>query len=130
MTRAIRASSSRWPGDGDERLEGVSIVDWGVIGLIAVAAACEVTGDLLLKYWAETDDVRLMAGGLATYLVSLVCFAFALKRGQLAVIVAFWVAIALVLMAVLGWLLFGEKLSPRNAAGIALVLIALFLLRP
>jgi drug/metabolite transporter (DMT)-like permease len=34
------------------------------------------------------------------------------------------------LMVVLGWLLFGEKLSPRNAAGIALVLIALFLLRP
>jgi len=104
-------------------------VDWGVIGLIAVAAACEVTGDLLLKYWAETNDFRLMAGGLATYIVSLVFFAFALKRGQLAVIVAFWVAIALVLMAVLGWLLFGEKLSSRNAAGIALVLIALFLLR-
>jgi len=105
-------------------------VDWGVIRLIAVVAACEVTGDLLLKYWAETNDIRLMTGGLATYLVSLVFFAFALKRGQLAVIVAFWVAIALVLMAVLGWLLFGEKLSPRNAAGIALVLIALFLLRP
>jgi len=105
-------------------------VDWGVIRLIAVAAACEVTGDLLLKYWAETNDIKLMAGGLATYLVSLVFFAFALKRGQLAVIVAFWVAIALVLMAVLGWLLFGEKLSPRNAAGIAMVLIALFLLRP
>jgi multidrug transporter EmrE-like cation transporter len=51
------------------------------------------------------------------------------KAGRLAVIVAFWVAIALVLMAVLGWLLFGEKLSPRNAAGIALVLMALFLLR-
>jgi multidrug transporter EmrE-like cation transporter len=121
---------SQGSGGGGEGLEGISIVDWGVIGLIAVAAACEVMGDLLLKYWAETNDVRLMAGGLATYLVSLVFFAFALKRGQLAVIVAFWVAIALVLMAVLGWLLFGEKLSPRNAAGIALVLIALFLLRP
>jgi multidrug transporter EmrE-like cation transporter len=105
-------------------------VDWGLIGLITVAAACEVIGDLLLKYWAEANDIRLMFGGLAIYLVSLVFFAFALKRGQLAVIIAFWVAIALVLMAVLGWLLFGEKLSPRNAAGIALVLIALFLLRP
>jgi multidrug transporter EmrE-like cation transporter len=104
-------------------------VDWVVIGLISVAAVCEVMGDLLLKYWAEGNDMRFMAGGLATYLVSLVFFALALKRGQLAVIVAFWVAIALVLMAVLGWLLFGEKLSPRNAAGIALVLIALFLLR-
>jgi multidrug transporter EmrE-like cation transporter len=104
-------------------------VDWGVIGLIAVAATCEVVGDLLLKYWAETDDIRLMAGGLATYLVSLVFFASALKRGQLAVILTFWVAIALVLMAVLGWLLFGERLSPRNVVGIALVLMALFLLR-
>jgi multidrug transporter EmrE-like cation transporter len=93
-------------------------VDWEVVGLIAVAATCEVMGDLLLKYWAETNEIRLMAGGLATYLVSLVFFAFALERGQLAVIVAFWVAIALVLMAVLGWLLFGEKLSPRNAAEI------------
>jgi multidrug transporter EmrE-like cation transporter len=42
----------------------------------------------------------------------------------LAVIVAFWMAIALVLMAVLGWLFFGEKLSTRNAARIALVLMA------
>ena len=104
-------------------------INWGLWGLIVVAAIFEVAGDLALKYWAEGDDARLFALGLGTYLVSLACFAYALKRAPLAIIVGMWVGVALVLMAIFGWVLFGEALSPRRMIGLGLITVALFLLQ-
>lgn len=104
-------------------------VDWGLWGLIVVAATFEIAGDLSLKYWAEHNDPRLFALGLGTYLVSLTCFAYALKRAPLAIIVGMWVGAALVLMAVFGWVLFGEVLSLRRMIGLGLIVAALFLLQ-
>ena len=104
-------------------------VDWTLWGLLVVAAALELAGDLAFKWWAETDRWLGLGVGLAVYSVALILFAVLLKRAELAVIFALWVGVAAVLLALAGWWLFGETLSLRHGAGLALVIGGLILLR-
>jgi small multidrug resistance pump len=88
----------------------------------------EITGDLALKWWAETSRWLGLGIGLMVYGLALVIFAILLRRAELAVIFALWVGIAAVLLTVAGWLLFGEALSIRRLAGAALVMRGTILL--
>lgn len=103
-------------------------MDWTLWGLLLVAAALEITGDLALKWWAETSRWPGLGIGLIVYGLALVIFAVLLRRAELAVIFALWVGIAAVLLIVAGWLLFGEALSLRRLTGIALVMGGMVLL--
>ncbi len=102
--------------------------DWTLWGLLLVAAILEISGDLSLKWWAETDRWLGFGLGLLLYSLALGIFAVLLRRAELAVIFALWVGIAAVLLAIAGWWLFGEALSLRHVAGIALVIGGMILL--
>lgn len=102
--------------------------DWTLWGLLLVAAILEISGDLSLKWWAETDRWLGFGLGLLLYSLALCIFAVLLRRAELAVIFALWVGIAAVLLAIAGWWLFGEALSLRHVAGIALVIGGMILL--
>jgi multidrug transporter EmrE-like cation transporter len=97
-------------------------------GLLLLAAVLEIIGDLAFKWWAETDRWQGLGLGLLVYGVALVLFAALLRRAELAVIFALWVGIATVLLALAGWWLFGETLSLRHLAGLALVVGGIILL--
>ena len=97
-------------------------IDWNLWGLLLVAAALELTGDIALKWWAETNRWLGFGIGLVIYSLALIIFAVLLRRAELAVIFALWVGIAAVLLTLVGWWLFGEALSVRRLAGIALVM--------
>lgn len=97
-------------------------IDWTLWGLLLVAAILELIGDLSLKWWAETNRWLGFGIGLAVYSGALILFALLLRRAELAVIFALWVGIAALLLALAGWWLFGEALSPRRLAGMLLVL--------
>jgi small multidrug resistance pump len=103
-------------------------VDWILWGLLVVAASLELVGDVSLKWWAETNRWLGFGIGLVVYTLALALFAVMLRRAELAVIFALWTGIAAVLLALAGWLIFGEALSPRHLAGIGLVLAGMFLL--
>ncbi len=103
-------------------------VDWPLWGLLLVAAVLEITGDLSLKWWAETNRWLGFGIGLAVYSVALVIFAVLLRRAELAVIFALWVGVAAVLLTLAGWWLFGEALSLHRLAGIAFVIGGMILL--
>ncbi len=102
--------------------------DWTLWGLLLVAAILEISGDLSLKWWAETDRWLGFGLGLLLYSLALGIFAVLLRRAELAVIFALWVGIAAVLLAIAGWWLFGEALSLRHVVGIALVIGGMILL--
>jgi len=104
-------------------------VDWTLWGLLLVAAALELTGDLAFKWWAETDRWLGLVLGLIVYALALVIFALLLRRAELAVIFALWVGIAAVLLALAGRWLFGETLSLQQLAGLALVVVGMVLLQ-
>ncbi len=103
-------------------------VDWTLWGMLLTAAALELGGDLALKWWAETDRWLGMGAGLLLYSVSLILFAILLRRAELAVIFALWVGVSAGLLALAGWLLFGETLSFRHVVGILVVLGGVVLL--
>lgn len=103
-------------------------VDWSLWGLLLIAATLELSGDLALKWWAETNRWQGLGIGLAVYSLALVLFAVLLRRAELAVIFALWVGVAAVLLSLAGWLFFGEALSPRRLTGIALVMGGMILL--
>lgn len=104
-------------------------VDWTLWGLLLVAAALELTGDLAFKWWAETDRWLGLVIGLIVYALALIIFAVLLRRAELAVIFALWVGIAAVLLALAGRWLFGETLSLRQLVGLALVVGGMILLQ-
>jgi small multidrug resistance pump len=103
-------------------------IDWSLWGLLLMAAVLEISGDLSLKWWAETNRWLGFGIGLAAYSLALVIFATLLRRAELAVIFALWVGVAAVLLTMAGWWLFGETLSLRRVAGIALVMAGTILL--
>ncbi len=104
-------------------------MDWQLWGMLVTAALCETLGDLAFKWWAETGRTVGLVGGLIVYAVALVLFALMLRRAELAIVLALWSGVALVLMALAGWWLFNETLSPRHILGIALVIGGMVLLQ-
>jgi spermidine export protein MdtJ len=103
-------------------------IDWLLWGLLLVAVSLELIGDISLKWWAETNRWLGFGIGLVVYTVSLVIFAVLLRRAEMAALFALWVGIAAVALALAGWLIFWEALSPRRLAGIALVVGGMVLL--
>lgn len=99
----------------------IHTIDWNTWALLLSAAVLELVGDLTFKWWAETNRWPGLVVGLLVYGLSLVLFAVLLRRAELAVIFGLWVGVATVLLALAGWLLFGEGLSLRQMAGLALV---------
>jgi len=102
--------------------------DWSLWGLLLAAASLELLGDVSLKWWAETNRWLGFGIGLVVYGLALAIFAVLLRRAELAVIFALWVGVAAVLLTLIGWLFFGEALSPQRLAGVALVLGGMILL--
>jgi small multidrug resistance pump len=102
--------------------------DWSFWSLLIAAAALELAGDLSLKWWAASDNWLGFGAGLGAYAVSVAIFAVLLRRAELAIIFTLWVGIAIVLVALAGWWLFGETLTVRHLAGITLVVAGIVLL--
>jgi len=97
-------------------------------GLLLIAATLEFIGDLVFKWWAETDHWLGLVTGLVVYSLALILFALLLRRAELVVIFALWVGVAAVLLALAGWWFFDEALSLRRLAGLALVVGGMVLL--
>jgi small multidrug resistance pump len=103
-------------------------VDWTLWGILLVAATLEIIGDISLKWWAETNRWLGFGVGLVVYGIALMLFAVLLRRAELAVVFSLWVGVAAVLLALAGWWIFGESLTPRHLAGLALVIVGMLLL--
>jgi small multidrug resistance pump len=97
-------------------------------GLLIVAAVIELIGDLLLKWWADTNRWGALVVGLVLYTIALILFAIMVRRADLSVIFALWTGLAAVLLALAGWRFFGETLTLRRVVGISLVVGGIFIL--
>lgn len=96
---------------------------------LGLAVILEVTGTCLLKL---SDGMkRRMSGGLG---ILLVCGAFAalaqaIRGMDLSVAYAVWGGGGLVITAIIGALVFGQRIRPSGWAGIALVLAGVVALK-
>ena len=103
-------------------------IDWILLGLLLISAILEIFGDLALKWWAETDRWLSFGAGLVAYTIAIALFAVMLRRGELAVIFALWVGIAMIGVTLAGWWLFNEILGWPQLLGIGFTVVGVVLL--
>ncbi len=115
------------------------------IGAILGTIALAVVGQLMLRAgmrrvgpiswgraaaaWTLVRDVAsvwLVPGGLAIYVVSAIAWVVVLSRVELSYAYPFF-GLAYVAVCVLASMLFGERLAPRQWAGVALVVVGVVL---
>lgn len=101
-----------------------------IIGLCWLAAGSVLLtiGDVVFKFWAKDALTRYYVGGLALYLVALLCLVESFKSHNMAVASAILVIGNIVALAFVSWLYFGEPLSVQQMAGIVLASIAVILM--
>ena len=84
-------------------------------------------GSLLLKRFADTGALLMLSLSFAVFAVSNLLFAQVLRGGLGQGVVASSM-LQIVLMAILGVLVFGEKLSVLQVTGVALAAMSLYLI--
>lgn len=98
-----------------------------MLGIVAIT----VIGDWFLKHaslqtgWSATGA---LAGGMAMYMISALGFVVAMRHMSLAAVGAWYAMLTIMAMTALGVLVFGERLTPREALGLLLALAALILM--
>ncbi|MEM7076923.1 MAG: hypothetical protein AAF484_17690 [Pseudomonadota bacterium] len=84
-------------------------------------------GSLLLKRYADTGAWTTLSMSFAVFAASNLLFAHVLKGGLGSGVVASSM-LQIILMAVLGVVIFGERLDPFQIAGVALAAVSIFLM--
>lgn len=94
---------------------------------LMIAIAGELAGTMALK--ASDGFSRLGPSGLVVvgYGVAFYCMSQALKLLPLGVVYALWSAVGIAVIALVGWLVFGEKLPWPALLGIGLIVIGVVL---
>ena len=100
-----------------------------MLGWVASLLGFEVASEILLKQWADTNELRYMVMGVCTYAVLAVIFAHAMKSGQLTTINTAWRCGNVVLVSLYGVLVLREELTLRQKAGVALAALAVFIVQ-
>ncbi len=97
-------------------------------GLIALAVALEVVGDVLFKKWAMQSKNILLYGGLLIYFVGTIVWAISLKYEYLSKAISIFTVLNLVIVVLVGVLYFNEDLSLINKVGIGLGILSVILI--
>lgn len=89
--------------------------------LLAAAIVAEIIATSLLK--ASQGFTRLLpgAGCVVFYVICYYTFSKALNGMDLGIAYATWCGVGIVATAVISWIIFGQKLSPADIAGIILI---------
>lgn len=96
--------------------------------LLAIAICAEVFGSTMLKLSHGFTKPLYITGTAAGFAVAFYCLALVLKSIPLGMAYAIWSGVGLVLTAVVGVVLFGEKVDAWGMAGIALILAGVVML--
>lgn len=99
-------------------------------GLIWLAAAMVafVGANSVLRSYATSGLALTLAGALGLFLVGNLLMVRVMREGGLALAVAISSVVQLVLLALIGVLWFGERLSPVQVAGVVLGIVAVALI--
>ena len=98
------------------------------IYLLIIGGIILTVGDLLFKFWIESDNRALYVVGLFVYVVGLLFLVESFRSENMAVASTIFVIVNVVTLALVGWLYFGERLSILQIFGILCAFLAVFLL--
>ena len=97
-------------------------------GLIALAVALEVVGDVFFKKWSIDNKNILLYVGLLIYFISTIFWAISLKYEYLSKAISVFTVLNLVIVVLVGVLYFKEDLSLINKVGIGLGILSVILI--
>ncbi len=95
---------------------------------LAIAIAAEVVGTSSLKASAGFTKLGPSLMVLAGYGVAFLFLSLTLERIPVGVGYAIWSGAGVTLIALIGWLVYGEKLDPAAIAGMALIVAGVVVL--
>lgn len=96
--------------------------------LLVIAVVAEVIGTSALKASDGFTRVLPSAVAVGSYGVALLCLALAMRVIPIGLAYAAWAGLGTALIAVTGWLCFGQQLSPLSLLGIGLVMLGVALI--
>lgn len=100
----------------------------GVLAWLAAAMAAFVAANTVLRSYSVSGVVLTLAGALGLFLVGNLIMVRVMREGGLALAVAISSVVQLVLLALIGVLWFGERLTPMQMAGVVLGIVSVALI--
>ena len=97
-------------------------------GLIVLAVALEVVGDIFFKKWSIDGKNVLLYVGLLIYFIGTIFWAISLKYEYLSKAISVFTVLNLVIVVLVGVLYFKEDLSLINKVGIGLGILSVILI--
>jgi multidrug transporter EmrE-like cation transporter len=97
-------------------------------GLITLAVALEVVGDIFFKKWSINNKNILLYAGLLIYFIGTVFWAVSLKYEYLSKAISVFTVMNLIIIVLVGVLYFKEDLSLINKFGIGLGILSVVLI--
>jgi small multidrug resistance pump len=92
--------------------------------ILALAIATELFATMCLRASEGLSKALPTVGAAGGYLVAFWLLSMALVRGMpVGVAYAIWSAVGVACVALLGWWLFGEKLTPVQGGGLLLIVV-------
>jgi len=109
------------------------ILRWGGKAMIAwvyltLAVAAEVFGTSMLKIASQELTTRAILGVVAGYATAFGFLMLTLRTLPLGVSYAAWSGLGTALVALVGWVVFGQRLSPTALFGMALIVAGVVVL--
>ena len=95
---------------------------------LAIAILAEVAATTALK--ASDSFSRLIPSGIVVlgYAVSFYFLSLTLRTMSVGIAYAVWAGVGIVLIAVLGWIVYGQKLDLAAMAGMALIIVGVMVI--
>lgn len=97
-------------------------------GLIILAVAFEVVGDIFFKKWSIDSKNILLYVGLLIYFIGTIFWAISLKYEYLSKAISVFTVLNLIVVVLVGVLYFKEDLSFVNKIGIGLGILSIILI--
>src|SRR3990167_3449873 len=97
-------------------------------GLVILAVALEVAGDIFFKKWAIESKGVLLYIGLLIYFIGTIFWAISLRYEYLSKAISVFTVLNLVIVVLVGVLYFKEDLSLINKVGIGLGILSVILI--
>jgi small multidrug resistance pump len=96
---------------------------------LGFAIATEIVGTSLLKVSDGFSNLWVTAVSLLAYGLSFYFLSLALRTIPIGVAYAIWSAIGIIVISIIGWFAFEQKLSGLALAGIGVVIVGVVLLQ-
>ncbi len=106
-------------------LDGQRLMQWIYLG---IAIVCEVIATSALK---ASDGFTRLAPSMVVvvgYVVSFYCLSLTLRSIPVGIVYAIWSGVGILLISMVGWLLFGQALSPVTMLGMAFITVGVVIL--